>query len=286
MASKKTFPSLNQTSPEWIYSWQRPPGGWFAWFGNPETEAVRCCGSNVYFASQKGLCYASLPQLNPGESKIDLALAKNWDFGAVSTIDSYERLLVCGLRSSDNNVLIYDTQSSQSIRVFSHTGEQQPVTQSWQAVFVSNVKWANSGNWIFSSSPGRGFGVQLWDVEQATNICSFDHRKDWNGKREVALYGSRDPHEIYGLCPTRDGQLVVSGSYRYIYVWDTRTPDSWVHREEFYPPIDREPKDDELWGNQQSTYPLNCIGFIDPNESKLTVVGMLKTLIEITSFLN
>jgi hypothetical protein len=99
----------------------------------------------------------------------------------------------------------------------------------------------------------------MWDVESGNKILSFDHKRGRN-ELEPGMYGTRNAHEIYGLSPTQDGRMFVSSSYRHVYQWDTRMENGLVREIEFYPPTSH-------------LYPLEHIGFTNPSETLLTVVG-------------
>eukprot|EP01088_Endostelium_zonatum_P009814 TRINITY_DN2312_c0_g1_i1.p1 TRINITY_DN2312_c0_g1~~TRINITY_DN2312_c0_g1_i1.p1 ORF type:complete len:320 (+),score=52.80 TRINITY_DN2312_c0_g1_i1:355-1314(+) len=193
-------------------------------------------------------------------------------------MDRYQdRLIVCGCNSPTDNIVLFDTENHQVIKVFTHDEGEQDPNSSWP-LHVSAVTWAHSGQWVFSASPCKGPGVVQWDVETGKSISEFNHRSKWDGKLEEGLYGPRDPNEIYGLCATKDGSMFVSGSYRYLYVWDTRSKEL-VNQIEFYEPPEKKSIEEvgdnsfKQSGNHKSPHPLQSIGFTNSSETLLTVIG-------------
>jgi len=192
---------------------------------------------------------------------------------------SHTSLLACACagdrKKQDGFVMLFDTKSMVTRATLTYPNVRvDNVYSTFQNVGVSMVKFADEGRRVFASAVGHKCdGVKLWDVEKLKEIGSFNHHPDGTCA-EPALYEVRDPHEIHGVCPTPCGDLFVSSSYRFLYVWDVRAG-SMIKQVQFYPPV-KGPIPDTFFMNQESAYPLSHVGFTSPSYDQLTVIGQRK----------
>ena len=195
-------------NPKFINPWEKVPQATFFRMGC-EMHCVCCCGDKIYFGSQftKKLFYVE----NIAVAEFN-EVCDTWEYGNVSCFAQYkDRFLAIGCSGKENNVLILDTKTNEIIKKFSHPLGDDTTEKSctFQYLTISCVKWGNNGKYLFSASPQSGPGVCFWDVENENLIRSFDHRKAFPLDIEPGLYGTRDPHEIFGLCPSNSLNLLV-----------------------------------------------------------------------------
>ena len=258
--------------PQRLINWQNVPVALSCCSMRPEMQTVACCNGKIYLGASRPTLYA--PDQQPGLYCYDLEQASEWyadmqvlgpksvgwNHGTVNHLEHFGKLLAAGCSSDSDNVVIWDTDADTVVKTFTH--EHLPIEEigtTFQHKRITKVKWAKDGSVIFSSCSGRGDGVCMWDVESGHKMLSFDHKRG-RTSQEPGMYGTRNAHEIYGLCPTQDGRMFVSSSYRHIYQWDTRMNDGLVNEIDFYPPTSH-------------LYPLEHLGFTNPSETLLTVVG-------------
>ena len=273
---------------KYITSWENIPFALALCFIKPQMKSVSICNKKIYFGSMsqneelnhvEGLyCLDSVSNIN-NEKPFTQIQPQAWEYGSVNCIDRFQdRFLACGCNSISNNIVILDTHKDEIVQTFTHfTNELTDISTTWQNKKVSVLKWADDGKRLFSGSPCQGDGVCLWNVETGQKINSFNHRRD-NLQKEYGLYGLRDPHEIHGLCVTSDGNMFVSGSYRFLYQWDVRMANPFIQQIEFYPPPVLPDPVPRYFMNQESAYPLRHIGFSNPTQSVLTVFGKMFSL--------
>eukprot|EP00026_Physarum_polycephalum_P011118 Phypoly_transcript_11318.p1 GENE.Phypoly_transcript_11318~~Phypoly_transcript_11318.p1 ORF type:complete len:321 (+),score=38.55 Phypoly_transcript_11318:215-1177(+) len=143
---------------------------------------------------------------------------------------NYGNLLAVG--GTDSTISLVDTHKHPTLQNDSISGSMKLKTEmpgfsncTWMYYPISQLQFSKSGQYLFSSSPGKDHGVVMWDVETQKEIHVFNHHLTGKWEMEEAMYGQRSKHEIYSVCPTHDGDQFFSGSYANFYHWDTRSGD-------------------------------------------------------------
>lgn len=259
-------------------------------FVAPEHHCVCWCCDKIFLgAKERGeyMLQKQVPGLNVIEPPFKVAEYPKLvvgDVGEVVCLDSFDEMLAAGCNttsdSPDGLIILFNAKTMKIEKKFVYpNATKEKIYATWQRNKVTAVKFAANGSLLFASSPGdKCDGVHLWDVKKEKLIATFNHRTESEPVIEPALYESRDADEIHGICPTEDGKMFLSGSYRYIYQWDVASK-TMLRKIEFYPPALR-PTEAAWWMNQESAYPLSKIGWTNPSRTLVSVIGTRKSKVQ------
>eukprot|EP01084_Bolivina_argentea_P194177 333134_1 len=275
-------------STDWIESFSSPSYAFCIQIVKPETICTAIINDKtnnkpiIYFGASKhtiyrnndpfyGLYYydsTSIPSKNnPRPKPILFDNESDWKYDSVNCMDIYnDKLLVCSTTSpKHDNILILDGQTQKLLFSLKHNFVFN-IDRSYHKP-VSMVKFADNGNMLYSSSPYE-HGVILWDITKQKQLKIFNHRI----KQYENVNSKKNECDINSVCPTKNGNYFVSGSYGKLYCWDKRMNIA-IKIITFY-------ENNEY---ENCVYPLNLTGFIE-NETRFLCIGQRPSKIRTFEF--
>eukprot|EP01084_Bolivina_argentea_P096012 172598_1 len=283
--AKLKYKSIYHThcTKEWIHTFSSPSYAHLFSIteGMPQTQCVSVINNKknnqpiIYFGASKPVYGYTQPPIsglfyhNKYDSKNapkPILFNNEWKYDMVTHMDAYNDKLLCCATTSENtdNILILDAQNIELLFTLKHNCNQKTTCNYRWHQPISQVKFSDNGNLLFSASP-RACDVILWDINKQKQLRIFDHFNITDDSERES--------EIYSVCPTQSGTYFVSGSYNFLYVWDRRVHkyNGLINSVEFY-------------SKQESGfYPMSLTGFIE-NETRFLCIGKRPAKIQTFEF--